>query len=254
MDEIRVILVDDEPAARSVLRNLLIRCNAQIQIVAECADLPEAVVAINKFNPDVVFLDVQMPDYAGYEIVNFFDSMDFEIIFVTAYDQFALKAFELSAVDYIVKPIERIRLKQAIEKLSDKIHHKVSFENYQILLESVRKKELGKIIISELSEGRVSRKVLLIPDIIAIEAMGAYSKIYLKDDAPHTVSRNLKFFESQLPMENVFFRSHRSWILNMNEIIQYNPRFGLVTLTKGIESKLSKTRQELFESIGFSNS
>jgi len=104
MDVIRAILVDDEPRARRVVSSVL-----------------EAVDCIKELKPDVVFLDIQMPKYAGYELVNFFDTINFEIIFVTAFNKYAIKAFELCAVDYLVKPIKRKRLDLAIEKLKIKL-------------------------------------------------------------------------------------------------------------------------------------
>ena len=98
MTKIRALIVDDEQAARNVLSNLLRRINENIEIVGEAIDVPTAVEKIKEVKPDVVFLDIQMPNYAGYEIVNFFDTINFDIVFVTAYDEFAIKAFELSAV------------------------------------------------------------------------------------------------------------------------------------------------------------
>ncbi|MCG8576665.1 MAG: LytTR family DNA-binding domain-containing protein [Flavobacteriales bacterium] len=249
MELLKVIIVDDELAARNVLSNLLVRCKINVDIVARCEDVLEAVKAIKKHQPDVVFLDVQMPEYAGYEIVNFFDEIDFEIIFVTAYDQYAIKAFELSAVDYIVKPIERSRLDEAVEKLNDKLRQKTAYENYQVLLESVRSKELGKIVISELKDGQLLHQTLNLSDIIAVEAMGAYSKVYLKDAPSIILSRNLKHFEERLPETDVFFRTHRSWLINSGYIESYRPRFGKIVLKNQLEVKLSKKRQETFEEL-----
>ena len=107
MNKIKAIIVDDEKRARNVLDQLLSRNFDNIEVVAQCADVPSAVEEIKRLKPDVVFLDIQMPNYVGYELVNFFDKVDFDIIFVTAFDQYAIKAFELSAIDYIVKPIDR---------------------------------------------------------------------------------------------------------------------------------------------------
>ena len=124
MEIIKAIITDDEEGARNVLSQLLEYESPNIEITAKCIDVPSTVQAIKELKPDVVFLDIQMPVYAGYEIFNFFETIDFEIIFVTAYDQFAIKAFELNAVDYLVKPVSRHRLTQAIEKLTQKLHSK----------------------------------------------------------------------------------------------------------------------------------
>jgi len=106
MQKLKTIIVDDEEPARNVLKNLLKRIDENIEVVALCENVPDAVEQIKSLKPDLVFLDVQMPEYAGYELVNFFDKVNFQIIFVTAYDQFAIKAFQCSAIDYIVKPVE----------------------------------------------------------------------------------------------------------------------------------------------------
>jgi two-component system LytT family response regulator len=243
MKTIRALIVDDEVAARDVLSNLLLRVSNAVEIVGTAHDVPDAVAKINLLKPDVVFLDVQMPNYAGYEIVNFFDAIDFEIIFVTAFDEYAIKAFELSAVDYLVKPINRIRLVESIEKLEQKLAQKVAVENYEILMESMRDKELGKIVITELG----SKRVLQLSDIIAIEAMGAYSTIYSKNGESLLVSKNLKHFETILPEDQIFFRSHKSWIINLEHILQVSKRKGEINLTDKICARLSKYRIQEFQ-------
>lgn len=247
MNRLKVIVVDDEAAARNVLSNLLQMSKTNVDIVATCCDVPEAVECINRLKPDLVFLDVQMPNYAGYEIVNFFDEINFEIIFVTAYDQYAIKAFELNAIDYIVKPIERNRLNEAIEKAQNKLEQKNKIEQYQLLLNSIKGQSMGNIAISELSNGQVSKRVLSLKDVIAIEAKGAYCHVHLMNDAPFLVSRNLKYIESLLPEESSFFRSHRSWILNLEHVSKFKPRFGDVNMKQDLVAKVAKNRIEAFE-------
>lgn len=247
MEKLKVILVDDEDLALDVLTNLLSRSKVLVDIVAKCNDVVEAVEKIKELKPDVVFLDVQMPNYAGYEIVNFFEEINFEIIFVTAYDQYAIKAFQLSAIDYIVKPVERIRLEEALQKVSDRFEEKVAMENYQVLLESMRDKELGKIILPELIDGELSQRVLHFKDIIAVEALRSYCQIHLKNESPFLISRNLKYFESLLPENHTFFRSHRSWILNMDYVEKFYRKTGEVGMGKGLIAKVSKNRLSLFE-------
>ena len=243
MKTTKALIVDDEPAARDVLNNLLRRIPESVEVVGTAHDVVDAVQKIKELKPDVVFLDVQMPNYAGYEIVNFFDEIDFEIIFVTAYDEYAIKAFELSAVDYLVKPINRIRLKESIAKLEQKMKQKGAIENYEILREALKEKELGKIVIPELG----NKRVLQLNDIIAIEANGAYSNIFLKDEKSLMVSKNLKYFESTLPEDSVFFRSHKSWIINLEHIQQFSKSKGEIQLINNISARLSKYRVPDFQ-------
>ncbi|MGL4597265.1 MAG: LytR/AlgR family response regulator transcription factor, partial [Bacteroidia bacterium] len=100
MNRIRAILVDDEESARDVLQNLLLRFCPEVELIAKCENILEAVELIKKEEPDLVFLDIEMPNYAGYEIVSFFEKINFQIIFITAYDQYAIRAFEIAAIDY----------------------------------------------------------------------------------------------------------------------------------------------------------
>jgi two-component system LytT family response regulator len=243
VSKINAIIVDDEESARNVLSSLLTRCCPEINVVAKCVDVPEAVEHIKRLNPDVVFLDVQMPNYAGYEIANFFDDITFEIIFVTAFDQYAIKAFELSAIDYLVKPINRLRLAEAINRLKDKVEQKSTKENYEVLLESIKQKEFEKIIIPELG----NKRVLLLKNIIAIEAKGAYSNVYLMDNKNVLVSKNLKYFETVLPENSTFFRAHKSWVINLRHMETYSNSKHQITLGGNIVAKLSKYRLTEFE-------
>jgi two-component system, LytTR family, response regulator len=245
MERIKAIITDDEEAARNVLSQLLeMECPA-VEVLALCSDVPQTVEAIKKFQPDVVFLDVQMPHYAGYEIVDFFDEIHFEIIFTTAFDQYAIKAFELSAVDYLVKPINRKRLAQSVEKLSEKLHQKKTIAQFHILKQSLTEKTLDHIVIPELGK----QTILQLADIIAIEAGGAYSYIHLLKNKQLTVTKNIKQFESLLPENGTFFRSHKSWIVNLNHLKYYAKPKLEITLAGDITAKLSKYRKEEFEAV-----
>ena len=149
MNGLRAIIVDDEQRARDVLSKLLERNCSNVVVEETCVDVLSAVEKIKKIQPDVVFLDVQMPNYAGYELVNFFDEINFEIIFVTAFDHYAIKAFELSAIDYLVKPVDRLRLVEAVNKVKLKKGQEKSKEAYEELLNSIKEKEFKKIVIPE---------------------------------------------------------------------------------------------------------
>lgn len=241
---IKAILIDDEQSARNVLTNLLERASSNIEIVATCCDLEQGVEQIKKNNPNVVFLDVQMPNYAGYEISKFFDKIDFEIVFVTAYDQYAIKAFELNAIDYLVKPIDRNKLALTLQKLENKLNNKAELVDYQTLLKTIKDKEYKKIVIPELG----NRRVVNLADIIAIEADGAYSAIHLKGNNIITTSKNLKYFEEVLPKDALFFRSHRAWIINLEYIEFLNKSALNITLANGtVIAKISRARIHDFE-------
>ncbi len=243
MNKTKAIIVDDEARARSVIGNLLKDKALNIDVIDEASDIQEAVFKIKRHKPQVVFLDVKMPNYSGYEIVNFFKEINFEIIFVTAYDEYAIKAFELCAVDYLVKPIDRNRLKDAVQKLNTKLNNKDKLTHYEILLETVKTKEFKKLVIPESG----NKRIVNIESIIAIEADGAYSNIHLKDDKVLFTSKNLKYYEDILETEVNFFRSHRSWIVNLDFLKSINRSESKLFLKGKIEARISRSQYEVFD-------
>lgn len=240
--KIKAIIVDDEESARNVLSNLITRFCPQLEIITTCTNVLEAVEAIKNHQPDVVFLDIEMPNYAGYEIVSFFDDINFEIIFVTAYDQYAIKAFEISAVDYLLKPVEIDRLKSSIERLATKIELNHNQTNYKTLTQNLKSNELTKIVIKQNGNHIITD----IKDIIAIEAQEAYSCIHTIS-GNYLVSKNLKHFETILEHNNDFFRSHKSWIINFDYIKTFSKSKLEILLDSNIVAKLSKYKKPEFE-------
>ncbi len=248
MKALDILVVDDEEAAREVLCSLMKRSSISIDRIRTCANLETAVDEIKRSCPDVAFLDINMPNYAGYEIGEFFDEIPCEIIFVTAYDNYAIKAFELSAVDYLVKPLERSRLKDALNKLLSRLEEKDAYKNYQVLLESMKSKKLEKIVVSELNEGQIKKHILPLANIVAMQANGAYTEIYLLDGTSILVSKNVKQMGAQLPADINFMRCHRSWIINLDHVVSYKSSQGDLTLLNNINAKVSKACRETFES------
>lgn len=237
------ILVDDEQSALSILSKLINTYCPQIEIVDTCRDVEEAVLSIKKHQPKLLFLDIEMPTYAGYEILSFFESIDFEIIFVTAYDQYAIKAFEISAVDYLLKPVVVDRLKLAVKRFCDRKMFTNTPESYAVLKESLQKKEINKIVVPHQGD----RKILFLSEIVAIEANEAYSSIYDNLGNRYVMSKNLKHFEELLSEIEFFFRSHKSWIVNTNHIKSYSKTALKILLNHNIEAKLSKYRKAEFQ-------
>lgn len=208
------IIVDDEGKARRILESFLIEYCPQIQIMAIVEDVPRAVKAIQKFKPDVVFLDIEMPGYNGFQLLDFFDEIDFEIIFATAYSEFALKAFQVSAIDYLLKPIQIDQLVAAVQKL-EKIHgNSLIRQRLQTLQQNLEEYKIKKIVLP-LSEGSL---FVELKDILYLKAEGSYASIYLKDGSKLMVSKNLRECEDQLTPEEGFFRTHRSFLVNTAHI------------------------------------
>lgn len=242
MGKLKAILVDDEESARDVLQNLLERFCPDIELLAKCENIPEAVEEIKKHQPDLVFLDIEMPQYSGFEIVKFFKEINFQIIFVTAYDQYAIKAFEVSAVDYLLKPIDIARLKLSIERVRQRKNVLQQAERLNLLNDTLQQKQIKNIIVSD----KGNQNIISIDSIIAIEAQESYCLIHTKAKK-HTASKNLKHFETLLENLPQFIRVHKSWLINKEHLLNYSKSELSIQLNGNIIAKLSKYKKGEFE-------
>lgn len=242
MGKLKAILVDDEESARDVLQNLLERFCPDIELLAKCENIPDAVEKIKNHQPDLVFLDIEMPQYSGFEIVKFFKEINFQIIFVTAYDQYAIKAFEVSAVDYLLKPIDIARLKSSIERVRQRKNVLQQAERLNLLNDTLQQKKIKNIIVSD----KGNQNIISIDSIIAIEAQESYCLIHTTDKK-HTASKNLKHFETLLENLPQFIRVHKSWLINKDHLLNYSKSELSIQLNGDIIAKLSKYKKGEFE-------
>lgn len=245
MKKIKAILVDDESSAREVLASLLSKFDTQIELVAQCEDVPQAVEAINDHKPDVVFLDIEMPNYAGYEIVKFFDKIDFDIVFITAYDQYALKAFEVSAIDYILKPIDLDRFKGTVDKLLHKMERRTSLQQLELMTKTLKNESVEQMVIVD----KGYKNFIDIREIVCIEAQESYCKLYLSTGKTFLVSKKLKYYETLFAQNKLFFRSHKSWIINTTFLDSYSKTNLDIKLANGLNAKLSRYKVTDFEAL-----
>lgn len=215
----KAIIIDDEKPARISLDLLLKEFCPEINVVAQCENLPEGVKAIRKLQPDLVLLDIEMPGHSGLELLDFFDEkeVNFSIIFTTAYNEYAIQAFKLSAIDYLLKPISPEELMKAVSKAE-----KQKNIQYQILAENIQTDKFQKIAVPSGN----SLVVVNISEIIFIKGEGSYSEINLKDKTKLLVSRNLKNFEEILLKDSRFLRSHKSYLVNFERVLSYNKSDG----------------------------
>lgn len=242
MEKITAIIVDDELAARHLLSQMLQEQFAQVHVLSECKDLLEGVAAIKQLKPDVVFLDIEMPHHSGLEIMNFFEgnTLDFEIVFVTAYSEYALKAFELAAIDYILKPIDTEQLERAIQRLQGNKHLKTAAEQIHILKNSLQNAIPSRVCIST-SEG----KYFFNPDeLIYFEADGSYTQIFSTSKKVY-VSKNIKYFEEMLSAHPDFMRVHRSYLINLKSVLKYQ-NSNTVQLNNGAVIQISNDKLQDF--------
>ncbi len=242
MQKIRAILVDDEESARDVLQNLLLRFCPDVELLGKCESVPEAAELIKKLNPDLVFLDIEMPNYAGYEIVKFFDEINFEMIFVTAYDTYAIRAFEVAAIDYLLKPIDIDRLKKSVARVQQLVSKNHHVERLGLLRSALENDVIKKIAVTE----RGQQFILSLDQVIAIEAQESYCTIHTADKK-YMVSKNLKHFETILENNSDFIRTHKSWIINRKQMLHYSKSNFTIALSNNIIAKLSKYKKAEFE-------
>ncbi|MES2680835.1 MAG: response regulator [Bacteroidota bacterium] len=214
----KVVIIDDEPLARSIVIEYL-REHKNFEVVAECNDGFEGVKAIMQHKPDLVFLDIQMPKINGFEMLELIDTTP-AVIFATAFDEYAIKAFEANAVDYLLKPFSNERFDTAIKKWEQKNLDKPAYKkNIEQLLENTEKQpeEKHRIVV------RTNNEIQIIPvnDLFYIEAYDDYIKLFTKDNY-YLKKKTMAYYEQMLD-NSVFFRTHRSFIVNLQHLTKIEP-------------------------------
>jgi two-component system, LytTR family, response regulator len=250
---IRTVIVDDEPLARDRIRSLL-EVELDIEIVAECRNGREAVSAIQECAPDLVFLDIQMPEMDGFDVIAEIDPGKMPVIvFVTAYDQYAIQAFSVHALDYLLKPFDQRRFREAIgrarESLKDRATQAIN-ERLLALLEEVesRRRIVSRFVVR--TDGRIV--FVRAKDVECIEATGNYMQLYVGKNV-FTIRDTMAKLESKLDT-SVFVRVHRSWIVNIEKIQELQSWFNgsyMVILQGGRKVHASRRfRKRIEELIG----
>ncbi len=219
MEKIRSLIVDDEISNRLVLRNLLDRYCSTVEVLAEATSADEGYALINEHKPDLVFLDVKMPVKTGIDMLRMFDTIPFRIVFVTAHDEFAFQAFEFSAMDYLLKPIDYTKLIKAVEKVAlnivqnernDAIHFVRSIDEENRYLKSVSFHSKDKVTLVN------------IDDICYIEADRNYCNVITKDNAKFTSPKTLSEYEAMLSSHANYLRVNKSIIINIDYLLDYS--------------------------------
>ena len=246
MQRIKTLVVDDEPLAREGISTLL-QGAGDFQVIGHCANGEEAIEAIEAKKPDVVFLDVQMPEIDGFQVLEALDPKRIPtVIFVTAYDQYALRAFDIHAVDYLLKPVDMERFEQALERTRKRLESKQTNgtdKHLKSLLEGLksRDRKLERLVVK--TGGKIF--FLRTEEIDWIEAAGDYVKIHI-NTTEHIIRERITELESKLDPSR-FLRIHRSTIVNIDRIKEMQPMFYgdyVVILRNGIQLNLSRTYRE----------
>jgi len=214
MNKLKAIIIDDEPLARELIKSYL-SDHPNIELLTECSDGFQGLKAIQEHKPDILFLDVQMPKITGFEMLELVEEPPI-VIFTTAYNEYAIKAFEMNAVDYLLKPFARERFKLAIEKAVEnhRLKQNQPIEKLQTDLQKVSGEKLQRIVVKN------GAKIHVLPtnDLIYLEAQDDYVMLYGKE-GKYLKEQTMKYFEANLDSSQ-FIRIHRSYIANVNNIVQ----------------------------------
>lgn len=235
------IIVDDEQHSCKILASLLSRYCPEVNVIATCTNGLEALEAIPRLRPNLVFLDVEMPRMNGFELLEQLPATNFHLIFVTSYDSYALKAIRFSAIDYLLKPVDREELQKAVQKVMQRMETPLP-EQLKIILEKIHQPSAAptKIALPTM-EGL---QMVSVESIISCEADDNYTTLMLKNNKKVVVSSTLKVIEELLE-DHSFIRIHRSYLVNVKEIEKYmKADGGYVVMSDGSQIYVSRNKKE----------
>ncbi len=241
---IKAVIIDDEARSRSVLREMLHQFCPEVSIVADAGDLQQAVKLISEHQPNLAFLDVNMPNGSGFEVLQAFPQADFEVIFITAHDEHALRAIKVSALDFLLKPINIRELQEAVQKAKIKLAQKGEQNHLKVLIENLSQNFKGQSKIAV----PVAKGLRFIPleHIVRLEADGNYTRLYLLHEKGLLSTRHLKEYEELLSV-SVFFRAHHSHLINLHHIVEYHRgEGGSVSMVDQSHVPIAKRRKKAF--------
>ncbi len=243
---IKAVVIDDEKDARFLLKNILqTNYASDIEVVGEGDDVISGIEVIEKHQPDLVFLDIQMPQGTGFDLLEKLDKINFEVVFITAYNNYAVKAFQCSAFGYLMKPIKSTELDNVIQNLKEKIDQlkEESDKRLKVLIDNFSEEgKIKKIIISN-TEGF---KIVELSNIFYLEGDRNYTNFILKENRKITVSKTLGEYEDLLS-DHGFFRTHQSYLANLTHVKEYlKGDGGSVVMKNGDILKVSRHKKQDF--------
>ena len=242
---LQILLVDDEKDALEALEWKINNYIDNVEVTM-CNSPIKAIEIINKLKPDVVFLDIQMPEMDGFTMIEKVENRDFNLIFTTAHDEFALKAIKVSAIDYLLKPVDKDELLASMEKIKKSKKGDLLENKLQLLLNNLNDNNNDKINIS--ADGKVY--LLEKDDVVMLKSDKSYTTIFLKSEQQILVSKTLKEVEKKFQFPE-FFRVHNSYLINLNHIKEYLKGLGgELIMTNGLTASISRNRKaELFKKL-----
>ncbi|MGC4021880.1 MAG: LytTR family DNA-binding domain-containing protein [Cyclobacteriaceae bacterium] len=241
----KVLIIDDEIRGREMVLALLKKYfDTEIDTVAVAESVDEGVKAVTIHHPEIIFLDIEMPNVSGFELFNRIRQVDFEVIFVTAFSDYAIKAFKVNAVDYILKPLDVEEFKAAVSKAIKRIKEKPAQNDslIKVLKEFSKPTRIGL----PLSEGSL---FISVSEIVRCESSSNYTNIYLDDGKHYLICRTLKEVEESLKGHK-FFRAHRSHLINLEKVKMYSKSDGgVITMSDHTKIPVSRQEKESLENI-----
>ena len=241
---LKSIIIDDEKHCRSLLQWAIEANCSNVEILEQCSSGEEGIAAIQTHQPDLVFLDIEMRDMTGFDMLEKLGKVDCDIIFTTAYDQFAINAFKVNAVDYLLKPIDENELKEAIEKVSRRRESPVSKDQMEFLLVHLKKSMNGSDTSIALPSS-TGLEFIEVDKIIYCQSDSNYTNIHQQDAKTMIVSKTLKDIEALLP-DSIFFRVHHSYTVNLKHIKRYlKADGGYLVMSNGDKVKVSRSKKDL---------
>jgi two-component system, LytTR family, response regulator len=244
---VKAVIIEDERKSAELLVQLLNKNCPDISVIGKAENVKDAIEVVGKLQPDLIFLDVMMPDGSGFDVLEKLSNLKFDVIFTTATDKFAVKAIKYSALDYLLKPIDSEELTSAVQKINERNKLRTgsaSEENLRSLLENVRQNESQYSKIT-LPTGH-AYEIVLIKDIIRCEANDNYTNVYLASGKKFLVSGTLKHYEDLLPAAD-FVRVHHSHLINMKHMARFvKDDGGYVVMSDGSNVEVSRRKREDF--------
>ncbi len=244
---ISTVIVEDEKNSQALLKELIEQYCESLKVVAIAGSVKDAIAYIEEHKPQIIFLDIELPDGDGFQVLEHFENPEFEIIFTTAYDQYAMRAFKFSATDYLLKPVDIEELEEAVQRATKKVregHSSETTNQLAALLKNIRGKqpELKRIVLPTSNGFTVVNPI----DIIRCESDRNYTFIFLTDGRKILVSRTIKEYEELLE-DYDFFRIHQSHLINLKYLKNYTRgRGGYVELNDGTTLDVSARRKSEF--------
>lgn len=242
MRKIKAIIVEDEKSNRENLAKLLGEYCQKVELIAQCASAIEGRKAITELKPDLVFLDIEMPGGSGFSMLESLGEINFEVIFVTAFNHYGIKAVKFCALDYLLKPIDILELSQAVEKVEKRLSEKSENLRMKTMLSNQKGKMANPKIAIPLSD---KIEFVEVSFIIRCEGESNYTHIYLSNGETILASKTLKEFD-ELLAENNFLRTHQSHLINLNEVKSYmKSDGGYIKMKDGTSVSISRQRREM---------